>query len=310
MAVEVPWLNRLTDYDRFPNVDPQAWRRFVALWQVQAEQIEASFGELSDQLAAIQAAQAAADNAQDTADTATDLANAFMPDIAPVTVVADYTGTVLAGQLPRNIAATRFNGSTDVTTSSTWSATTVSGSATYTIGASTGVLNLTALTATTTIEITSVHNGISRSRRVLITRSLQDPPPSSAMTSEYDSSIAETTSASYTTANAGPLTLTCGASGEVELSAPLSTTTLESLGTYHCYGKWQVSPAGAGTWSDVDTEIMSNVAAENATEGSISVNQTATGLTASSDYDFQLLLRNDSGTATLYYAGTATATTS
>lgn len=282
--------------------DGKPSQQFQRWWQNVVTTVEAQEAIQDQALIDIQTALT-------NAGIALDNANAIMKDIPPVTVAADYTGTVLAGQLPRNISATRLDGATDVTASSAWSASLVSGSATFTIGAATGVLNVTALGATSVVEVTSVYEGISRSRRVMIARSLQDPPPSSGSTSAYDSSITETTSASYGSANAGPLTITCGASGEVDLSAPLETTTLETTGAYHAYGKWRVSPAGAGTWTDVGTEIKSSVAASNSSNGTITVNQTATGLTASSSYDFQLLLRNDSGTSTLYYAGTATAIT-
>lgn len=238
-------------------------------------------------------------------------ATAIMPDVAPVTILADYTGAVLSGQLPRSIAITRYDGETDVTTSSAWSASTISGGATYTIGAATGILNITAITATTVIEATSVYGGISRNRRVSVYKTLRDPPPSSSSTTQYDSTITETTSASYGSANAGTLTLTCGASGTADLAAPLEFVS-DSLGSYGCYGKWQVSAAGAGVWSDVAAEIASslNTTAAGTTSGYIEVNQTATGLTPASAYDFRLLLRNASGPQTLYYSGTATAITS
>lgn len=233
----------------------------------------------------------------------------IMPDVSPVTIQADHTGTVLSGQLPRNIAVTRYDGSTNVTTASAWSASTISGGATYTIGAATGIINLTALATGSVIEATSIYGGISRSRKITVVKNIADPPPSSSTSSAYDSSITETSSTSYGAANAGILTLTCGASGEVDLSAPLTMTTFDA-GAHNAAGKWQYSAAGAGVWSDVDTEIESDVAASDVTEGYIAVTQTQTGLTPASDYDFQLLLRNLGSTDTVYYAGTATATTS
>lgn len=303
----------------FPTIEGQRWQQST-VEKIEAQEtlqdsaladIQALQTEQTAMLVDIQTALANAGIALTTATTALANANAIMPDIAPVTITADYTGTVLDGQLPRNIAATRFNDETDVTTSSAWSATTISGDADYTIGAATGVLNLTDITTTTVVEITSVRDGITRSRRVTITKALQEPPVSSgSLESAYDSSISPTTTASYSAANAGPLTLACGASGTVELAAPLSFVAA-AAGIYAAYGKWQVSPAGAGTWADVDTEIRSPVPTfgQGTNEGSLTVNQSAPGLTPSSDYDFQLLLRNDTGTDTLYYAGTATATT-
>src|SRR5690606_25754209 len=194
-----------------------------------------------------------------TANAALDAAGAIMPDLPPVTILADYTGAVLDGQLPRNIAAKRFADTTDVTTEAAWTATTLSGGAVYTIGAATGILNVTAITATTVIEVTSTYDGISRSRKVTVYKTLQDPPPSSGSTTQYDASINPTTSASYGSANAGILTITCGASGNVVLAAPLDFVA-DALGTHNAAGKWQYSAAGAGVWTDVDTESASDLA--------------------------------------------------
>lgn len=300
MAFRLPRLPEtieIVEPNRRPSFKFQRW------WQSIVSKLETQEGIQDQALIDIQTALTNAGIALDTA-------NALMPDVPAVTILHDYTGTVLSGQLPRNLSVTRLDGSTDVTTSSTWSATTISGGATYTIGAATGIINVTAISATTVIEATSTYNGIARSRRVTIYRTLQDPPPSSSSSTAYDSTIGETSAASYGTANATISNFTCGASGDVDLAAPLELSTLESSGSYHAYGKWQVSAAGAGVWTDVYTEIQSSIPARPSEPGSIEVNQTATGLTPTSAYDFQLLLRNDSGTATLYYAGTASATTS
>lgn len=277
--------------------------------QVWAEKFLAQLESELGALAAAQAAQLSAD--------------ALMPDIPTVIVSADHTGAVLSGQLPRNVAVKRYDGSSDVTTSATWTRTLISGDATTTIGAATGILAITALGSTAVVEVTSVYESISRSRRVLIEKRLSDPPPSSGTgsTSAYDTSISSTASASYGSANAGTLTLECGASGEVELAAPLEITTeaASPAGSFGARGKWQVSAAGAGIWSDVDTEISSASSAvvteigggeyTLTSAGSILVNMTETGLTPGSDYDFRLLLRNASGTRELFYYGTASAVT-
>jgi hypothetical protein len=285
-----------------PTVLAQRWQ------QSTVEQIEGQEA-IQDQMLADIA------TALEQAGIALDLAGALMPDIPPITVLADYTGTVLSGQLPRNVTAERYDGETNVTTSSAWTAQTLSGSITYTIGAATGIVNITAVGSSAVIEVTSEYNDISRSRKLVVTKQLQDPPVSgSGTTSDSDSTILTTDSTSYVGVQAGPLTLTCGASGEVELTAPLSTLSAATTpGLYGCAGKWQVSAAGAGVWTDVDTEIEgedSEVMDPWTTLGAtITVNQTATGLTPASDYDFQLLLRNTDTTDFMYYYGTATATT-
>lgn len=243
-------------------------------------------------------------------------AKSVMADVPPVTIIADYTGTVLDGQLPLNIAIQRLDDETDVTTSADWSATTLSGDVTYTIGAATGIVNITDIGSSAVIEATSEYNGVARSRKIPVNLQLQDPPQSSGAGSEsvYDSSIQPTASTSYGTANAGPLTLTCGASGEVSLTAPLSTITGSSTpGAYGCAGKWQYRESGDPTWIDADTEIPgtdTTLLPNGITQpGAIAVNQAVSSLTPSTDYEFQLLLRNTDTTDTIYYYGSATATT-
>ncbi len=292
--------------------------RFQRWWQSIVTKLEGQENTQDDILAQLQQAQADIVTALNQAGIALDLAGAIMPDIPPVTVVADYTGEVLEGQLPRNFPAQRFSGDDNVTTDADWSATLLSGDATFTIGANTGVLNLTALGASSVIEITSEYDDIPRSRRLLITKQLQDPPPSSGTVIEYDTSITASTGSSYGSANAGPLTITCGASGEITLAAPLTFQAYETAtGTYTCTGKWQISDAGAETWSDVGSEQTPSVdctIVENVsfTDGNIQITRTASGLTPSNDYDVRLLLKSG-GAYTIYYTahyGGASATTS
>lgn len=321
MSIRLPRLTQASIVGK----DGHPAQAFRAWWQSVVKALEGAITDIeavndtqTQMLADIQTALTNAGIALSTA-------KARMGDIPPATVLADYTGAVLDGQLPRNIAATRYDGDTDVTTSATWSATLSSGDATFTIGAATGVLNLTALGSSSVISITSEHNDISLSRLVAISKVLGDPPPSSGAgtDSAYDNSITSTSSDAYGSANAGPLTLTCGASGEVSLAAPLDFVAAEEAppGSFHCYGKWQWR-VPAGVWADVATEIQSSSAADVidggdgfgpffASEGTISVAMTKTGLTPGDDYEFQLLLRNDTGSArTLYYTGSASAVTS
>lgn len=261
--------------------------------------------------------------AQASATVATFEGQSIMPDLSTVSVYADHTGTVTpSNQLPLNIVAKRLLGSDDVTPSAAWSFAVLSGSVTATIGAATGILNVTALGASGLVEITSDYAGVSLSRRFLIDKAIGDPPPSSGAgsSSAYDSTIGSTNSVSYGAANAGPLTLTAGASGNVDLAAPLQVTTASASPDESLYaqGKWQWRvPAGA--WADVSTEVISAVpvlvvdeggGSYSAGQGSITINDQKTGLTPTTVYEFQLLLRNDSGTRTLSYIGTASATTS
>jgi hypothetical protein len=289
---------------------------FARLWQTLGKQLESQEATQDSLIADLQQAQADIITALEQAGIALDLAGAIMPDIEPITILADYTGTVLDGQLPRNVAAQRFDGEVDVTDDASWSAQTLSGAITYTIGPSTGIVNITALGSSAVIEVTSEYNDVSRSRKLTVTKQLQEPPPSTGAGSEsvYDSSIAATGSTAYGSANAGPLTLTCGASGNFTLTAPLYTLTgAATPGSYGCAGKWQYRAAGDPGWTDVDVETEGTDAGLGAngmlTPGGVTVNQSLTGLTPSTDYEFQLLLRNTDSSDVLYYYGTATVTT-
>lgn len=302
MAFRLPRLPEtaeIVEANRRPSIKFQRW------WQSVVNKIETQEATQDQMLADIQ-------TALEQAGIAIDRANALVADIPAVVVNADYTGTVITGQLPRLVQAHRYDDTAEVTASSAWSATLLSGDATFSIGAATGLLEITALTASATIQVTSVYNSIERSRIVPVNMILGTPDTTGGE-AKSDSSIDPTSSASYGAANALIEGLTCGASGDVDLTAPLSFST-DALGDRHCFGKWQKSAAGAGVWSDVDTEIQSDTPATNAgfggsEPGLIQVNQSATGLTPASAYDFQLLLRNDSGTDPLFFVGTATATT-
>src|SRR5690606_10815137 len=187
-------LPRLTEDAEIVTANRRPSFRFQRWWQSIVTKLEGQENTQDDILVQLQQAQADIVTALNQAGIALDLAGAVMPDIPPVTILADYTGTVLDGQLPRDIQAQRFSGDDDVTADADWSATTLSGGVTYTMG--TGVLNVTAITSSAVVEITSEYNGIPRSRKLPITLQLQDPPPSSGATTEYDSSIDPTSSTS------------------------------------------------------------------------------------------------------------------
>jgi len=221
----------------------------------------------------------------------------------PTTVQADYTGAVISGQLPRDIACTRKAGNTDVTTSATWSISATG--CTATIGAATGIVNITAVASSGYIDVTSVYASITLVNRIVVTKVNASPPASggSGSSSAYDSTVTGTGSTSYGSANAGTLTVTAGAAGQVDLSAPLET--FVPSGTVGCKGKWQWRVV-AGSWADVASEISSLASATASDPGYIEVNMSKTGLTNGVDYEFQLLMRLASA-GSMTFSGTASA---
>ncbi len=272
-------------------------------WQQVVEKIESQETIQDQALADIQTALTAAFSRQ--------------PDVPPVTVQADYTGAVTAGQLPRNIAIKRYYNMTDVTASSAWSLTTLTGTITATIGAATGLLVVTALGTTATLQVTSVRSGVTLTSVVTVTKVLAPAPSggSGGGTSASDSSFTSINAAAHV-AISDELTVTAGSAGTVTLTAPLgvSTAAFAPNGAFAVFGKWQWYDGAV--WVDLGTEVQSSPdttvffgdLGERYTEdGSISVPSSKTGLVAASSHKFRLMARNSTGTRTMTFYGTATA---
>jgi len=114
-------------------------------WQQLVEAIESEIGGIEQAIAALAVAQE------------------YMADIPAVTINADYTGMVSpSSQIPKLVQCVRLNGTTDETTSSAWSAVARGGGVTCSIGAATGILSITAITASDVVDVTSTRdvNGV------------------------------------------------------------------------------------------------------------------------------------------------------
>ncbi len=228
---------------------------------------------------------------------------------AGVTVNADYTGLVLTGQLPRDLTVKRFRGTTDVSSTTTWSVATVSCTASIN---SSGVVTLSAVSSTGKIAVTAVRDGITLNGEILVTKVTPAAPVSGGSGggggggTATDPTISATSSTSYGAANSDVLRVTAGSAGVVDLSAALTFSTAGSGGS--ALGKWQWRAIG-GSFADVAAEIAStsNAIAGDPNSGYIEVTQSKTGLTNGVDYEFQLLLRRGGGSGSMTFAGTAAA---
>jgi len=232
-------------------------------------------------------------------------------------ILADTAGVIVSGQLPRAIKAIRKRGDIDVSPTTTWSVAT--SGCTATIG-TTGLVQITACTASGWVDVTSDRDGVTLVQRIVVTR--QDAaaplPGGVGSTTASTSIIGTVAAASYGTVHAGPLLVTAGSAGTVTLTAPLSfgSTSVTPAATLGLFGKWQWRIT-AGSWADVATEIAHSqdclVVEETPGQfvvdqfGTLTVNQTQTGLTPSSNYEFRLLMRTPSGTRSRFPTGTATA---
>ncbi len=293
-------LPRLQSAVRYVNPSGSFALAFQAYWQKLLEAIEGQ------------------ETAQDAILETLTIASAEMPDIPSITIAADFAGTVEPGQLPRNIMATRLQGGVDVTTDSAWSYVVDSGSITATIGASTGVLNITALGSTSVLTISSVYGGVTKSRTVTVTK--QNGAAPSVGGGGTGTSASDTTFASFNSATMATvsdvLTVTTGSGGIVDLAAPLSVTTAEAapIGSFDVKLIWQWDSTGGGVWVDLGTEVASDPDCEvdlgvdyEMTPGAVTVPYQKTGLGAATSQKFRLQARNASGTRVMYLSGTASA---
>lgn len=249
-------------------------------------------------------------------------ASSTMPALSPITITADYTGAIdPAAQLPHNALFKRYVGATDVSTTTAWSMTVLSGSITASIGAATGVVEITALGSTSEIEVTSDRDGVELTSRLLITKQIGPTPAggSGGGTSASDSSFATFNSTTHA-AVSDELTVTVGSAGSVSLTAPLRVDTSASAptGTFEVFGRWQWYNPGTALWEDLGAEVASDPDAVVAinyglyfiTRGTLGVSDSKAGLTPTASHKFRLMARNASGTRVMSLSGTASAVAS
>jgi hypothetical protein len=250
--------------------------------------------------------------------------------ISDVIIAADYTGAIKSGELPRQVGITASLGLNSVTTFGTWSMTATTG-VTATIGSATGILNITAVSIDEVwIPISFVYSGTTRTGTVHVIVQDDAPPISgggssgaTGGTTASTTVMGSTTGTSYDTVNAVStiLTATAGSNGQVACTAPLyfKRNPGTSAGQTGAYGKWQWSAHGANTWADVAAEVVDSVDSQTQVvsgdptvnlRGSLTVNQTQTGLTNGTQYDFRFIWRrNDvSGVANNVYLASGTLT--
>lgn len=236
---------------------------------------------------------------------------------------ADHTGTLTLGQLPRSYLFKRFKGSTDVSaTATTWLVDSQEGITGGTVTVSAG-----AVTIPTGVSMGPTAVIVVRSRRtgepdlvntLRLTRAdASAPPPSSGGTTVSTSSFSTFGTTAWVVMT-GVLSVKTGTAGVIEMTAPLSVNVISSdpTGLFPVELKWMRRPVG-GSFTDVGAPapsaphayLESDIPNYYMTPGAVSCNRTATGLTASADYEVQLYGRmTGSYFNGIYLLGTATAT--
>jgi hypothetical protein len=238
----------------------------------------------------------------------------LLSNAAVINFNADYTGALIAGQISQTVTFQRKVGSTDVSATTTWVATPSSG-ITCSIS-SIGVLSFTAV-ANGTVSVTAAYGGTTLAYYLAVNKIPGAAPGAGGggggSTSVYTGTIGSTSSSSYPGGASSEITLTCGASGQIDLSLtlPFLVSGGASGVSYHAAAKIQWKIAG-GTYADVATETGDSYPAVaavsppsidgSASDGEIDILTNKSGLTSGSSYVFKVLWRSTAG-ALLYDDG-------
>lgn len=230
-----------------------------------------------------------------------------------LTVLCDYTGVAKTGQLTLTSGYKLSKGGTDVTTSATWSTTTLTGTCTASIGAATGVFSLSAISTNCRVRIDAAYGGKTYSSTINLERQLDNAPTGGSPGGGTTASVAINGSVSSTThaaITASDLYVKAGTNGQIVLTAGdafYHDTTAISLHVYTIIQKWNGS-----AFADLGTQTQSPqpstyVSAENLHEnGVFASSYTDTSLTAGVEYRYRVTGRTFSGTVTRYFSGTFT----
>jgi len=246
-------------------------------------------------------------------------ATASRLDYTPATfsIRLDYLGTVYGGELPKLGQIRYLVGAADVSASTTWTINPVGCSASIN---STGGFSITAVSSINAyVDITGVFDGLTLTKRVPMTI-LQDAPPagagggSGASSATITSGFPAVSSSSYPS-NPTPIgTVRSSSTGKLAFSASLSYSIAppsNAVRNGYVAGKL-VYRTGGGGWTDVASETVGSEAYYNTSmadygeidyyDGYLTIaSTTITGLTASTDYEFGILLRKQAGNASALY---------
>ncbi len=222
--------------------------------------------------------------------------------LALVEINADYTGAITAS-LPRSVGYQLIRNGANVTTSSTWSVTVVSGTIGATIGAATGILSLDlsgGVLNDAVLTITAVYGATTRSFTVKVNKLLAPAPTSGAGGSgaggSASASISGTSGSSTMTAVGPELTVTTGSGGSVGLSASYSFDTATGSGANFSLNaqwyRWNGSAYVAIGSAVAATSPYSRFAGEPGEPGYGECSASVSGLGASTSQKFQLFAQN------------------
>lgn len=266
---------------------------------------------------------------------AADVTSAAVPRHEPANTTlaftANYQGTLDGGQLPATIQFKRYRGTTNVSTSATWSIVSQGAITGGTVTVADGVVTIPdtcVIPPSTTITVRSVRDSFTIDSTISVTRIDAAPPVSSGGgggsgggTSATDNSL-NAVSGTTKIAVSDVMTVTTGSAGTITFAGSLSLSVLRTApeGTFGVNMRWKYRPI-SGSFSDVGASDIAETTeaavyydaeldfyfGEN---GSVNVAATLTGLSATTDYEVQLWGARDSSSPTkdVFFGGTVSAT--
>ncbi len=238
--------------------------------------------------------------------------------VAEIIVNADYLGDATSF-LPKNQAYKLIRQGTDVTATTTWARTVLTGTGTTSI--TTGVLSITAISTDLVVRLTATYGATVRTFDVKVIIDKAEAPSSGggggggSNATTATSGLSGTVSSTTPVVIGGPLTVDTGTGGTVTLSAPFTFTTTNAtpLGTFGLRAQWEEYNGsswvalGSAVSESVGTYVYNDEGTRIVEPGSISVPYSRTGLTANTDgYQFRLVAWLPSGTRAIYPSGGCT----
>lgn len=230
---------------------------------------------------------------------------AFAVEIVPPltqTIYTDFAGSQLPGQFPpRVLTPTVKQGGVDIRTANQVQYSIVASGVTASVNSTIGSADKGRITVTAggighillTVAVDGVAYGPYKTQFVL-SQAAAPNPGGTGSKSGSDSTFPYLSSGSFVEA-AGPLTVTVGSGEDVVCAFPATYAVYDTgFATSTLVGKWQSSPAGAGTWTDAPGSPIEGSEASFDPEtfsgdpGYGQFNQTITGLSAG-DYDIRFV---------------------
>lgn len=158
---------------------------------------------------------------------------------ADVIIAADHTGNPTVS-LPKTQPYVLNRGGTDVTSSSTWSATVLTGTIAASFS-SAGILSLDksgGVLTSATLRITATLNGVNYTSEVKVTRENADAPPATGGGTSFYTPFSAQSGSTSPAALTPEMSVVVGSTGKVDLSVEYSFDTTATNGNQNLTTQW------------------------------------------------------------------------